>query len=50
LETNSPELPNHLFYLKTLVTQPKDEAFSMREQGNFNMDKIKMMVCRMVNE
>ena len=39
-----------VFYLKTLVMHPKDEAFSLREQGNFTIDKIKMMVCRMVNE
>jgi len=50
LEINSPELPNHFFHLKTLVMHPKDEAFSLREQGNFTIDKIKMMVCRMVNE
>jgi hypothetical protein len=39
-----------VFYLKTLVMHPKGEAFSLREQGNFTIDKIKMMACRMVNE
>jgi hypothetical protein len=39
-----------VFYLKTLVMHPKGEAFSLPGQGNFTIDKIKMMACRMVNE